>query len=347
MLSCATALYFKPRHRTMKTKLRILIAIAAACGLSFASAEDERPASPPRGADETRASAPARPTLRPAAFLGVATSPLPPVLTAQLGLPDGFGLVVDEVVPDSPAGKAGVQRFDVLRQFNDQYLVDPNQLATLVRAQGKDAEVSLTLLRKGQERKVTVKIAERPMPLGLHFPAPVGEIREHLERLKEDAGDQTRKLREQMREFQDRMKQYEERLKKWQARPEGDLPKPPELQPPREPADRPPEIRPGGAGPERRGEQRSSVTAGTATAKAVMKDDSGEIEVSSSDGRRKLVAKNAQGEVIFDGPIDTPEQMRALPEELRKKVESIDVRTKTEPDAPRPPRAPDAGREVQ
>lgn len=331
----------------MKTKLRLLTAIAAAGGLSFASAEDERQPGPPHSGDESRAPAPPRPMLRPAAFLGVATSPLPPVLTAQLGLPDGFGLVVDEVVPDSPAGKAGVQRFDVLRQFNDQYLVDPNQLATLVRAQGKDAEVSLILLRKGQERKVTVKIAERPMPVGLHFPAPVGEIREHIERLKEDAGDQTRKLREHMREFQDRMKQYEERLKKWQARPEGDLPKPPEFQPPREPADRPQEIRPGGAGQERRGEHRSSVTSSTATAKAVMKDDSGEIEVSSSDGRRKLVAKNAQGQVIFDGPIDTPEQVRALPEELRKKVESIDVRTKTEPDAPRLLHPREAGREVQ
>ncbi len=313
----------------MKTKLHLLTVLAAACGLSLASAQDERPPAPPRSGDETRPPAPARPLLRPAAFLGIATSPLPPVLTAQLGLPDGFGLVVDEVVPDSPAGKAGVQRFDVLRQFNDQYLVDPNQLATLVRAQAKDAEVSLILLRKGQEQKVTVKISERPMPVGLHFPAPTGEIREQLERLKGDADDKARKVREQMREFQDRMKEHEERLKKGQARPEGELPKPPELRPSVEPGDRP-----DGARPERRLEQRRALTANTANAKVLMKDDSGEIEVTSSDGRRKLVAKNAKGEVVFDGPIDTPGQINALPEDLRKKVETIEVRTKIEPNDP-------------
>ena len=327
----------------MKTKLRLLTAIAAAGGISFASADDERKPVPTRGADESRAPAPARPMLRPAAFLGVATSPVPPVLAAQLGLPEGFGLVVDEVMPDSPAGKAGVQRFDVLRLFNDQQLADPGQLAALVRAAGRDAEVSLTLLRKGQEQKVTLKIAERPAP----GRAPLGDVERPLRRLEDTLGTGARKLEEKMRDFQNRLKEYEERLKKWQAHPEGDMPRPPELQPPREPSDRPPEGRPGGAGPERRIEQRSTVTANTANAKVVMKDDSGEIEISSSDGRRKLVAKNAQGEVIFDGPIDTPEQVRALPEELQKKVGSIEVRTKTEPDAPRPPRPRDAGREVQ
>ena len=302
-------------------------------GTTLATAQDERRperdgrALPNPNPPPTRRALP----LSPAPFLGIATSPLPPVLSAQLGLPDGFGLVVDEVVPDSPADKAGVKRFDVLRQFNDQNLVDPSQLATLVRAQARDAEVSLTLLRKGQEQKVTVKIAERPMPVGLHFPAPVGEIREHIERLKEDAGDQTRRLREQMREFQDRLKQYEERLEKWQARPEGDLPKPPEPQPPREHTDRPQEIRRGGGQPESGIEQRSTATIRISNAKAKMKDDSGEIEVSSSDGRRTLVAKNAKGEVIFDGPIDTPEQLKALPEDIRKKVETIEVRTKVDP----------------
>ena len=327
----------------MKTQLRLLTAVAAACGLPFASAQDERRPAPPRTADEPRAPAPARPMIRPAALLGVATSPVPPVLAAQLGLAEGFGLVVDEVMPDSPAGKAGVQRFDVLRLFNDQQLTDPGQLAALVRAAGRDAEVALTLLRKGQEQKVSLKIVERPAP----GRAPLGDAERPFKRLEESIGTGTRRLEEKMRDFQNWLKEYEERLKKWQAHPEGEMPRPPELQLPHEPADRPPEVRPGGAAPERRIEQRSTVIANTANAKVVIKDDSGEIEVSSSDGRRKLVAKNAKGDVVFDGPIDTPEQLRALPEELRKKVESIEVRTATEPGAPRSPRPRDAGREVQ
>ena len=333
----------------MKTNLHLLTAIAAAIGTTLAVAEDESrplrgtPSFPAGNPPHTRSTSP----LRPAAFLGVATSPLPPVLTAQLGLPDGFGLVVDEVLPESPADKAGVLRFDVLRQFNDQNLVDPNQLSTLVRAQARDAEVSLTLLRKGQEQKVTVKIAERPMPVRMQFPAPVGEIREQIDRLKEEFGDKARKLQERTRDFQDRMKEHQERLKIWQANPIGEMPKPPVLNLPVEPADILREVRPGGAAQVRVLEPNGTVTYNTANAKVLMKDDSGEIEVSSSDGRRKLVAKNAKGEVIFDGPIDTPEQIKALPEDLRKKVETIEVRTKIEPGTPLVPRPPEAGRELQ
>lgn len=314
----------------MKTKLRLLTTIAL-LGTTLAPAQDER-----RPEREGRAlpnpnPPPARRALplSPAPFLGIATSPLPPVLSAQLGLPDGFGLVVDEVVPDSPADQAGVKRFDVLRQFNDQNLVDPNQLATLVRAQARDAEVSLTLLRKGQEQKITVKIAERPMPEHLRFPAPTGEIREQMERLKDGVGDQARKLEEQMREFERRMREHQERLRKWRDNPEAEMPKPPEFHPSAEPADSPREARPDGAAAGRRIESRS-----TANAKVLMKDDSGEIEVTSADGRRHLIAKNARGEIVFDGPIDTPEQIKALPEDIRKKVETIEVRTKVETTTP-------------
>ena len=197
---------------------------------------------------------------------------------------------------------------------------------SLVRAQARDAEVSLTLLRKGQEQKIAVKIAERPMLEHLRFPAPTGEIREQIERLKDGVGDKARKLEEQVREFERRMREYQERLRKWRGHPEAEMPKPPEFHPPAEPADSPRERQPDTPAPERRAELRS-----TATSKVLMKDDSGEIEVTSTDGQRHLIARGIKGETIFDGPIDTPEQLKALPEELRKKIETIDVRTKVDP----------------
>ena len=47
--------------------------------------------------------------LKPTPYVGVVTSPVPPALAAQLGLGEGFGVVVDEVVPDSPAKAAGIE----------------------------------------------------------------------------------------------------------------------------------------------------------------------------------------------------------------------------------------------
>lgn len=317
----------------MKTKLRLLTAVTAALAAPLAIAEDERRPEPQpqlRAPDSPRGSErPAR-MMRPAAFLGVATSPVPPVLAAQLGLPEGFGLVVDEVMPDSPAGQAGVQRFDVLRLFNDQQLTDPGQLATLVRAQAKDTDVTLTVLRKGQEQKLSMKIVERPMPVRMPFPGPSGEMKEQLGRLKDGIGDGVRRLQEQAGDYEKRIREYQERLKNWRGGPGAEMPKPPEFHPSVEPA----ENRPGRGAQDRAPETERTVTRNTASAKALMKDDSGEIEVTSTDGRRHLIAKNAKGETVFDGPIDTPEQIKALPEDIRKKIERIEVRTHAEATAP-------------
>ncbi|PYL12026.1 MAG: hypothetical protein DMF48_03945, partial [Verrucomicrobia bacterium] len=56
----------------------------------------------------------------PVTYLGVDTSQVPTVVSEQLGLAKGFGLVVDYVEPNSPAATAGVQQNDILKMLNDQ-----------------------------------------------------------------------------------------------------------------------------------------------------------------------------------------------------------------------------------
>src|SRR3984893_18369129 len=97
----------------------------------------------------------------PVTFLGVETSSVPRVVSEQLGLPKGFGLVVDYVVPEGPAAAAGVQQSDILKMLNDQILVQPDQLAKLIRSYPEGTNVLLTILRKGAETKITVKLAKK------------------------------------------------------------------------------------------------------------------------------------------------------------------------------------------
>src|SRR6202040_803424 len=100
----------------------------------------------------------------PVTYLGVETSEVPRVVSEQLGLPRGFGLVVDYVVPDGPAAAAGVQQNDILRMLNDQILTEPDQLSKLVRSYSEGTNVTLTVLRKGQEQKITVKLTKKEVP---------------------------------------------------------------------------------------------------------------------------------------------------------------------------------------
>jgi hypothetical protein len=61
-------------------------------------------------------------------------------------------------------------------------------------------------------------------------------------------------------------------------------------------------------------------------ADVVVADDAGEMIVRVSEAGRVLTAKNPAGEVVFDGPIDTPEQRAALPEDLRQRLEKLEAR---------------------
>ena len=97
------------------------------------------------------------------AYLGVNATEAPPVLRRQLGLPDGMGLVVEFVAPKSPAEEAGIKQYDVLQKLEDQRLVNPEQLAVLVRSFKPGEEVKLTLWREGKQMTLTAKLAEHEL----------------------------------------------------------------------------------------------------------------------------------------------------------------------------------------
>ncbi len=97
----------------------------------------------------------------PVTYLGVQIAPLDPVVTAQLGLKEGFGLTVNHVAKDSPAEKAGLKKFDILKLLDNQILIDPRQLQVLVRSKEENDKITLTILRTGSELKLKATLAKR------------------------------------------------------------------------------------------------------------------------------------------------------------------------------------------
>ena len=96
-------------------------------------------------------------------YLGVSTSAVPAALRQHLGLSEGVGLVVDFVEPEGPAQAAGLKQYDILTKFDDQILVNAQQLAVLVRSRKADDQVKLTLIRGGKEQTLTAKLVEKPV----------------------------------------------------------------------------------------------------------------------------------------------------------------------------------------
>lgn len=91
---------------------------------------------------------------------GIVTGSVGPQLQSQLNLPEGMGLVVEHLDPAGAAAAAGIQRFDILRKFDDQILCHPEQLAALAKAAGAGKQVNLTVIRAAREQEIAVTLGD-------------------------------------------------------------------------------------------------------------------------------------------------------------------------------------------
>ena len=96
------------------------------------------------------------------AYLGVHTSRVDNGLSHQLGLPLGAHLKVERVATGSPAEDAGIKLFDILVKLDDQLLINPEQLKTLVRMHNPGECITLSILRQSKPLSVLVELTEAP-----------------------------------------------------------------------------------------------------------------------------------------------------------------------------------------
>jgi membrane-associated protease RseP (regulator of RpoE activity) len=91
-------------------------------------------------------------------WIGVSVSAIEPALRSQLQIPASTGVMVDSVVKDSPAEKAGVKDHDILLELDGKPLPgDPHKLAEAVQAHGQKP-ISLTLIRAGGNKNQNVTV---------------------------------------------------------------------------------------------------------------------------------------------------------------------------------------------
>jgi hypothetical protein len=95
-------------------------------------------------------------------LLGGAITPDNP-LRAHLDLPEGQGLIVASIVPESPAAKSGLKQHDILLRANDKDLHEMSDLVDLVLTEGpKKGQITLEVLRHNKRETVYLTPEERP-----------------------------------------------------------------------------------------------------------------------------------------------------------------------------------------
>lgn len=93
-------------------------------------------------------------------WIGVYAVPVDAALKSHLGIGEDR-LIVQEVIDDSPAQKAGLKMYDVLLKYGDASIATVEDLMQAVDQAG-DKETSLALIRGGKHISIQMTAAERP-----------------------------------------------------------------------------------------------------------------------------------------------------------------------------------------
>ena len=122
-------------------------------------------------------------------YLGIMLQNLTPSMAKALQLGDRSGVIVNNVVDDGPAAKAGLLDGDVILEINGQSIADQAALTSAVRALTPGDEASVVLLRDGQKKTIGIEVGKLETR-DLMVTAPDADQLKELQSLKwVDSGD--------------------------------------------------------------------------------------------------------------------------------------------------------------
>jgi serine protease Do len=95
-------------------------------------------------------------------WIGVQIQPITPDLANGLGLNSPRGAIITSIQRNSPGAKAGLVRGDVITSINGEPIKDAHELTKRIQNIAPGTSAQIGLLRKGNERPVTVTPGQLP-----------------------------------------------------------------------------------------------------------------------------------------------------------------------------------------
>ncbi len=95
-------------------------------------------------------------------WIGTGIQELTPELAHSFMLPDTEGVIITDVIRNSPAQQAGIRPGDILLSINQQSIRDWNDMLATVTALPPGKEVEAVIVRKKQAIQLSIRIGKRP-----------------------------------------------------------------------------------------------------------------------------------------------------------------------------------------
>ena len=98
-------------------------------------------------------------------YLGVSIQELNQELAKQFGATETRGVLITDVLGESPAKRAKLERGDVIIEYDGHAVLNPTQFRNLVAQSPVGKKVHIKFLRNGKERDQEVMVAEQPVTM--------------------------------------------------------------------------------------------------------------------------------------------------------------------------------------
>ncbi len=95
-------------------------------------------------------------------YMGIEWRWITPQISERFNLPVDFGVLVTQVVPDSPADDAGLQQGDIVVEIAGQEINADNPFINLLYEHDPGDEVSLGVIRDGEDLQLDIQLGRRP-----------------------------------------------------------------------------------------------------------------------------------------------------------------------------------------
>ena len=240
-------------------------------------------------------------------YIGVIFHPIPEILSSHLKLVEGEGLVVGELIPGGPSAQAGLVVNDIITRVDGEVIGSSMEVREKVEKHGIGDQVKLEVIHDGERNEISVTLGAAPDVLpgipkaGMAF-GGAGDLEGFLGNLPEKHADLMRQAMEQRMQGFGQLGKGAGGAENWQK----DLLKRIERG-----------MKGGGEG----------LDFGEFKAEAIARlfDDQGSIEMKGVAESKEVKVFDKEGALVWEGPYDTEQDKAAVPDDIRERIDQVDL----------------------
>jgi len=98
-------------------------------------------------------------------WLGVSVGKISPEIQEYFNLDSNKGAIILDVYPDSPADKAGLKTYDIIKEIDQAEIENPNDVVNKINEKGINERILIRVLRDGETELLFARIGRKPNKL--------------------------------------------------------------------------------------------------------------------------------------------------------------------------------------